>query len=70
MNVLYNTGIRLYSGAARVAGFGSAKVRHMLNGQAETIARLESFRRNLAPMDSTCGFMPLRWANSNKDDQS
>lgn len=49
MNVLYNTGIRLYSGAARVAGFGSAKVRHMLNGQAETIARLESFRRNLAP---------------------
>ena len=49
MNPLYNAGIRLYSSAAHVAALGSAKVRHMLHGQAETIARLKSFRRQLAP---------------------
>lgn len=49
MNALYNAGIRLYSSAAHVAALGSAKVRHMLNGQAETLARLKAFRRKLAP---------------------
>ena len=49
MNPLYNAGIRLYSSAAHVAALGSAKVRHMLHGQAETLARLKSFRRQLAP---------------------
>lgn len=49
MNILYNVGIGLYRGAARLAGTGSAKVRHMLSGQAETMSRLETFRQQLAP---------------------
>lgn len=49
MNVIYNAGINLYRGAAHLAGLGSAKVRHMLHGQAETLERLKAFRRELAP---------------------
>lgn len=49
MNPLYNAGIALYKGAARMAALRSAKVRTMLSGQAGTMERLESFRRSLAP---------------------
>ena len=49
MNVAYNAAIRLYRAAARVAALGSPKVRHMLQGQAETLARLERFRKKSAP---------------------
>lgn len=49
MNHLYNTGIALYRGAARLAALKSPKVRHMLHGQGETLSRLETFRRDLAP---------------------
>ncbi len=49
MNALYNAGIRLYSGVAHVAGLASSKVRHMLHGQAETLERLGTFRRQIAP---------------------
>ena len=49
MNALYNAGIRLYSGVAHVAGLASSEVRHMLHGQAETLERLGTFRRQIAP---------------------
>ncbi len=49
MNPLYNAGIVLYRCAARVAALKSTKVRHMLSGQNETLKRLETFRRELAP---------------------
>lgn len=49
MNPLYNAGITLYKGAARLAATRSAKVSRMLNGQRETIERLKAFRRDMAP---------------------
>lgn len=49
MNPLYNAGIALYRGAAKIASLSSPKVRHMIHGQGETAARLEAFRRNMAP---------------------
>lgn len=49
MNPLYNAGIALYRGAARLAACKSTKAEHMLRGQAETWTRLESFRHVMAP---------------------
>ncbi len=49
MNPAYNAGIGLYIGAAHIAAIGSAKVRHMLDGQKETFERLRRFRSALAP---------------------
>lgn len=49
MNPLYNAGITLYKSAAHLAALRSVKVRHMLKGQAETMERLQAFRRTLAP---------------------
>lgn len=49
MNPLYNFGIGLYSGLARLASVKSAKVKHMLMGQAETLDRLAVFREKMAP---------------------
>lgn len=48
MNTLYNVGLHLYSSAARLAGLGSAKIRRMLAGQAETARRLATFRQQTA----------------------
>lgn len=45
MNPLYNTGIRLYSTAARIASLRSPKVRKMIKGQHRT---LEVLKRKLA----------------------
>ena len=49
MNPLYTAGIALYGTAARVVAMGSAKVRHMLQGQSETLRRLRTFRADMAP---------------------
>lgn len=49
MNSVYNAGIGLYMGAARLAAMGSDKVRHMLDGQKETFGRLRQYRSTLAP---------------------
>lgn len=49
MNPFYTAGISIYGGAARLVSLGSPKVRHMLSGQKETIARLRTFREHLAP---------------------
>jgi len=49
MNPIYNAGIRLYRRAAQLASLKSPKVRHMLEGQAETLERLKSFRSKWAP---------------------
>ena len=49
MNPLYNAGIALYKSAAHITAIRSTKVRHMLKGQAETMDRLQAFRRTLAP---------------------
>jgi len=49
MNPLYTAGIAIYGGAVRLASLGSPKVRHLLHGQRETIARLQAFRKNMAP---------------------
>ena len=49
MNPFYTAGISIYGGVARLVSLGSPKVRHMLSGQKETIARLRTFREHLAP---------------------
>lgn len=49
MSRAYNAAIATYRAAARLVSLGSPKVRHMLQGQAETISRLEDFRRTHAP---------------------
>ncbi len=49
MNPLYTAGINLYGCAARVASWRSAKVKDMLQGQAETIGRIERARKTTAP---------------------
>lgn len=49
MNSAYNAAIGLYRAAAKVAALGSPKVRHMLQGQAETLSRLYRFRKKSAP---------------------
>ncbi len=49
MNSAYNVAIGLYRAAARMAALGSPKVRHMLQGQAETLSRLYRFRKKSAP---------------------
>lgn len=48
MSKTYNAGIALYRTAARLASLGSVKVRHMLQGQAETLDRLRAFRAEKA----------------------
>lgn len=42
MNQLYNTGIRLYAAAARLASARSPKIQQMLAGQKENISRIRS----------------------------
>lgn len=49
MNPLYNAGISLYKGAARLASISSPKIRKMLEGQEATMDRLADFRRTMAP---------------------
>lgn len=49
MNPLYNAGIALYKGAAGLASLKSDKVRRMLKGHSETMERLQTFRRTMAP---------------------
>lgn len=49
MNPLYTAGINLYGCAVRVASWRSPKVKDMLRGQAETIARIERARKSTAP---------------------
>ncbi len=49
MNAAYNAAIALYRSAAHLAALGSPKVRHMLSGQRETLARLSHFRAKMAP---------------------
>lgn len=49
MNCLYNTAIRAYSAAARLAALRSDKVRKMVSGQARSIAHVGDVRRSVAP---------------------
>lgn len=49
MNLLYNTGIRLYSLAARAAATRSPKISKMVSGQRLTFDKLEDARSNKAP---------------------
>lgn len=42
MNPLYNAGIALYGAAARIAALRSEKIGRMLDGQSESLARLEA----------------------------
>lgn len=42
MNCIYNSIIRLYAGAARLASLRSGKVKKMIAGQQETLARLNA----------------------------
>lgn len=49
MNPLYNTGIQLYKGAAKLAACRSPKVAEMLRGQRHTLAELEQICRAVAP---------------------
>lgn len=49
MNLLYNTGIRLYRAAARIAGLRNPKARRMIQGQSVSLKRIGRKRRTLAP---------------------
>lgn len=49
MTFLYNAGIALYRGAARLASIRSKKVSKMLKGQNQTFAALEKARKECAP---------------------
>lgn len=49
MNLLYNAAIALYGGTARLCSLHSPKVRAMIKGQQQTLARLRYFRKNMAP---------------------
>ncbi|MEE0978732.1 MAG: glycosyltransferase N-terminal domain-containing protein, partial [Muribaculaceae bacterium] len=48
MNWLYNTGIRLYSAAAKAGALKSKKIATMIQGQSDTMLRLKN---DLADLD-------------------
>lgn len=49
MNPIYNAGIRLYRGAARIAALRNPKARRMIQGQSVSLKRIARKRRTIAP---------------------
>lgn len=49
MNLLYNTGIALYSAAAHIAALRSPKVKEMIAGQRQAVATILRARQTVAP---------------------